>query len=59
MNAETTHFDQGQLQRFLDADLSEAELLAADGIWKSAMNVASSCISRRLMSRGGRMRAIS
>ncbi len=30
MNAETTHFDPGQLQRFLDADLSDAEQLAAE-----------------------------
>jgi eukaryotic-like serine/threonine-protein kinase len=30
MNAETTHFEPGQLQRFLDADLSEADQLAVE-----------------------------
>ncbi|HIF01527.1 MAG TPA: serine/threonine protein kinase [Planctomycetes bacterium] len=30
MNAETTHFEPGQLQRFLDSDLTDAEQLAAE-----------------------------
>ena len=30
MNAESTHFEPGQLQRFLDADLSKADQLAVE-----------------------------